>query len=375
MGVWRTAVEGVVTSPARPARILITGNMGYVGPSVIAQLRESHPDASLIGLDAGYFAHCLTGCAALPERHLDYQYFGDVRSIPPSFLNDVDTIVHLAAISNDPIGNAYDEVTLEINHEATVRLAREAKAAGARSFVFAGSCSIYGVSSDSVATEESPARPLSRYAESKWRAEQGLEELAGDCFTVTSLRFGTACGMSDRLRLDVVLNDFVASAIATGTIAILSDGTPWRPLIHVADMARAIDWAIVRDPGESGDFLAVNAGSDEWNYRVRDLAEEVARAIPGVEVSLAGSGEPDRRSYRVSFERFAALAPDHGPAVDVQTAIDGLREGLERIRFADREFRSSRFIRLFVLQGLREQGLIDDRLQWTTHVDSYAGTR
>jgi nucleoside-diphosphate-sugar epimerase len=181
--------------------------------------------------------------------------------------------------------------------------------------------------------------------------------------------------MSDRLRLDVVLNDFVASAIATGTIAILSDGTPWRPLIHVADMARAIDWAIVRDPGESGDFLAVNAGSDEWNYRVRDLAEEVARAIPGVEVSLAGSGEPDRRSYRVSFERFAALAPDHGPAVDVQTAIDGLREGLERIRFADREFRSSRFIRLFVLQGLREQGLIDDRLQWTTHVDSYAGTR
>jgi nucleoside-diphosphate-sugar epimerase len=365
----------VVTGAARPAKILVTGNMGYVGPSVVGRLHQSHPDASLIGLDAGYFAHCLTGCSAMPERSLDYQYFGDVRSTPPSLLDGVDAVVHLAAISNDPIGNAYDEVTLEINHEATVRLAREAKAAGARSFVFAGSCSIYGVSSDAVATEDSPARPLSRYAESKWLAERGLQELADETFTVTSLRFGTACGMSDRLRLDVVLNDFVASAIATGTIAILSDGTPWRPLIHVADMARAVDWATVRDSSDGGDFLAVNAGSDEWNYRVRDLADEVARAIPGVEVSLAGSGEPDRRSYRVSFERYAALAPDHQPEVDVRTAIEGLREGLERIGFADAEFRSSPFIRLFALQGLREQGLVNDRLQWTTHVDAYAGRR
>ena len=135
-----------MTPPVRPARILITGNMGYVGPSVVARLRESYPDASLIGLDAGYFAHCLTGCSAIPERQLDYQHFGDVRAVSPSFLDDADAVVHLAAISNDPIGNAYDEVTLEINYEATVRLAREAKAAGVRSFVFAGSCSIYGVS-------------------------------------------------------------------------------------------------------------------------------------------------------------------------------------------------------------------------------------
>lgn len=375
MGIGQAGVEGVVTGPSQPAKILVTGNMGYVGPSVVARLRESYPEAELVGFDAGYFAHCLTGCSAVPERHLDRQHFGDVRSVPRSLLQSVDVVVHLAAISNDPIGNAYDDVTLEVNHLATARLAREAKAAGARSFVFAGSCSIYGVSSDAVATEESPARPLSRYAESKWLAERALEELADETFTVTSLRFGTACGMSDRLRLDVVLNDFVASAIATGTITILSDGSPWRPLIHVADMARAIDWAIVRDPGERGGFLAVNAGSDEWNYRVRHLAEEVARAIPGVEVSLAGSGEPDARSYRVSFERFAALAPDHKPDVDVQTAIEGLRDGLEAIRFDDPEFRSSALIRLFVLNGLRERGLVDDRLQWTTHVGTYAGTR
>jgi nucleoside-diphosphate-sugar epimerase len=300
----------------------------------------------------------------LPERSLDCQYFGDVRSIPPSVLDGADAVVHLAAISNDPIGSAYDEVTLEINHEATVRLAREAKAAGARSFVFAGSCSIYGVSSDTVATEDSPAQPLSRYAESKWLSERGLEELADETFTVTSLRFGTACGMSDRLRLDVVLNDFVASAVATKTIAILSDGTPWRPLIHVADMARAVDWAIVREPGEGDHFLAINAGSDDWNFRIRDLADEVARAIPGVEVSVAGAGGSDRRSYRVSFARYRALAPDHQPKVGIRMAIDGLKEGLERMGFADPDFRSSPLIRLYTLQLLRERGFVNDRLEW-----------
>ena len=357
-----------------PAKILVTGNMGYVGPAVVGRLRESYPDAFLAGLDAGYFAHCLTGCSAVPERDLDCQYFGDVRAIPPWLLEGTDAVVHLAAISNDPIGNAYDDITLEINHEATIRLASEARAAGARAFVFAGSCSIYGVSSDAVATEDSPARRLSRYAESKWLAEQGLRELANDAFNVTSLRFGTACGMSDRLRLDVVLNDFVASAIATGTITILSDGTPWRPLIHVSDMARAMDWAIARG-AEGGAFLAVNAGSDEWNYRVRELADEVARVIPGVDVSVAGTGEPDRRSYRVSFERFRALAPDHQPEVDIRAAIQGLKSGLERIQFANPEFRSSPFVRLFVLEELRERELLNDRLEWTTDVDAYAGAR
>jgi nucleoside-diphosphate-sugar epimerase len=364
----------VVSAATWPATILVTGNMGYVGPAVVGRLRESYPDAFLAGLDAGYFAHCLTGCPAIPERDLDCQYFGDVRAVPPSLLEGTDAVVHLAAISNDPIGNAYDDITLEINHEATVRLAREARAAGARAFVFAGSCSIYGVSSDAVATEDSPARPLSRYAESKWLAEQGLRELANDTFNVTSLRFGTACGMSDRLRLDVVLNDFVASAIATGTITILSDGTPWRPLIHVSDMARAMDWAIARGH-EGGSFLAVNAGSDEWNYRVRELADEVARAIPGVDVSVAGTGEPDRRSYRVSFERYRSLAPDHQPEVDIRAAIQGLKEGLERTEFANPEFRSSPFVRLFVLEELRERELLNDRLEWTTDVDAYAGAR
>jgi nucleoside-diphosphate-sugar epimerase len=232
--------------------------------------------------------------------------------------------------------------------------------------VFASSCSIYGISEDEVATEDSPARPLTPYARSKWLAEQDLAELADDGFAVTSLRFGTACGMSDRLRLDLVLNDFVASAVASGTITILSDGTPWRPLIHVSDMARAIEWAVTRHPDQGGAFLAVNAGSDEWNYRVRDLAEEVARAIPGVDVSIAERSGPDRRSYRVSFARFQGLAPEHQPQIDLRVAVDDLKDGLRGMGFDDPDFRSSRLMRLVVLEQLRERGLVDERLAWGT---------
>jgi nucleoside-diphosphate-sugar epimerase len=363
------------TAAARLDKILVTGNMGYIGPAVVRRLREAYPDATLVGLDAGYFAHCLTACSAAPELALDYQHYGDVRRVPAAVLEDAGSVVHLAAVSNDPIGNAYDEVTLAVNHEATVRLAGEAKAAGARSFVLASSCSIYGVSEDEVATEESPARPLTPYARSKWLAEQELEPLADNGFAVTSLRFGTACGMSDRLRLDLVLNDFVAAAVASQEITILSDGTPWRPLIHVSDMARAIEWAVSRDPSEGGPFLAVNTGADEWNYRIRDLAEEVARVIPGVAVSLAATSGPDKRSYRVSFERYKALAPEHQPEVDLRAAVEGLKDGLETMGFGDREFRSSPLVRLVVLQDLRERGRLTDQLEWTSRVDAYAAGR
>jgi nucleoside-diphosphate-sugar epimerase len=347
----------------RPRTILVTGNMGYIGPAVVGHIRESAPDATLIGLDTGYFAHCLTGPSPMPERALDRQYFGDVRRTAPSLLEGVDAVVHLAAISNDPIGNAYDGVTLSVNHEATIRVARAAKAAGASSFVFASSCSIYGVSGDTVATEDAPARPLTPYARSKWLAEKDLVELADERFAVTSLRFATACGMSERLRLDLVLNDFVASAIATGRITILSDGTPWRPLIHVRDMARAIEWAAGRG-GDGGTFVAVNTGSDEWNYQIRDLAEHVSDAVSGVEVSLASTAAPDPRSYRVSFERYRDLAPDHQPQVDLRATVGELAEGLTGMGFADPEFRSSHLVRLVVLQDLRERGLLNAQLEW-----------
>jgi len=346
-------------------KILVTGNMGYVGPAVVAELRASRPDATLVGLDTGYFATCLTGTEVVPERLLDAQYFGDVRHLPDGVLSDVDAVVHLAAISNDPIGKAFEEVTYAVNHRATVELARRAKAAGARAFVFASSCSIYGFAEDGTRTESSPVNPLTAYSRSKIQSEHGLEPLADGDFLVTSLRFATACGMSDRVRLDLVLNDFVASAVATGKILILSDGTPWRPLIHVRDMARAIDWAIERDLDKGGPFLAVNTGSDRWNYQVRELAEAVARIVPGVKVEIAADAQPDSRSYKVSFELYEELAPDHQPEIGLDDAVRDLRDGLERMGFHDPDFRKSHLVRLVVLDRLVRGGLVTGELAWT----------
>lgn len=342
--------------------ILITGNMGYVGPVVVRHLRSVFPDATLTGVDTGFFAHCLTTSEPLPERRLDVQRFLDVRRIGPEDLQGVDAVIHLAAISNDPMGKAYESVTDDINHQVSVRLARMAREAGAQRFVFASSCSVYGYAEGVPRDENSELNPLTAYARSKIDTERGLQALESDDFVITCLRFPTACGMSDRLRLDLVLNDFVASAVATGTIEILSDGTPWRPLIDVRDMARAMEWALVR----SGDpaFLSINVGRNEWNYQVKDLAAAVKEQMPDVVVDINQNAQPDRRSYQVDFSRYAELAPDHLPQVDLAHSIEGLRSGLAAMGFRDRCFRDSQFVRLKVLSGHKELGLLTDQLVW-----------
>src|SRR5262249_21258109 len=187
---------------------------------------------------------------------------------------------------------------------------------------------------------------------------------ADEKFKATCLRFATACGMSDRLRLDLVLNDFVAGAVTSKKISILSDGTPWRPLIHIKDMARAIDWALQRELTAGGPFLTVNVGDDRWNYQVRELAEAVAEVIRGVEVSINQNAQPDRRSYKVSFARFKRLAPGYTPEVDLITAVRELRDGLSAIGFKDENFRHSSFVRLNVLTRLKQMGLLTHDLEW-----------
>jgi nucleoside-diphosphate-sugar epimerase len=344
-------------------KILITGNAGYIGPSLLQQLRRSYPNATLIGLDTGYFAHCLTNADILPECRADVQYFADVRTIDPAMLQGIDAIVHLAAISNDPMGKTFEDVTYDINFHASVQLAKHAKAAGVRSFVFASSCSVYGVADDAPRKETSPLNPLTAYAKSKIRTETELEKLADEDFIVTCLRFATACGMSERLRLDLVVNDFVACAVSSKKITILSDGTPWRPLIHIRDMARAFDWAISRDVS-SDEFLAVNVGSDEWNYQVKELAEAVAEVVPGVSISINTDAPQDSRSYRVDFEKYRKLAPAYQPQVDLLTTIRELQEGLESMGFDDPDFRGSNYMRLQVLKGLREKSLLNEKLEW-----------
>lgn len=346
-------------------KILITGNMGYIGPCVVRQLRQSYPQATLVGLDAGFFANCLTNSDVFPECRVDLQYFADVRRLPGDVLDGVDAVVHLAAVSNDPMGKAFEGVTLDVNYRASINLAKKAKEAGVRSYVFASSCSMYGAAEDSARTEESPLNPLTAYARSKVFTERDLAQVAGDGFKVTSLRFATACGMSDRLRLDLVLNDFVAGAIASKRITILSDGTPWRPLINTRDMARAIEWGIERDVENGGQFLAVNVGANEWNYQVKDLAEAVAQIIPGIDISVNKDAQPDKRSYRVNFDLFKSVAPNHQPQCDLLTTIAQLRDGLAAMNFADEDFRTSRFIRLNVLRNMQENGLLTENLEWT----------
>jgi len=345
-------------------KILVTGNMGYIGPCVLDRLRASYPDATMIGLDVGFFAHCLTGADMLPETRIDLQYYTDMRKISSEMLKDVYGIVHLAGVSNDPMGNEFEQVTTDINHLASINLAKMAKEAGVKKYVFASSCSVYGFAEGGARKESDELNPLTAYARSKINTEKDIEELASDDFVITCLRFATACGMSERLRLDLVLNDFVAGAVVSNEITILSDGTPWRPLIHIEDMARAIDWGISREAENGGAFLALNAGSDEWNYQVKDLAEAVAEVMPGVNISINKDAQPDKRSYQVDFALYKKLAPDYQPQVDLIGAITGLKNGLEAMKFNNPDFRNSTYMRLKVLNGLREKGLINDKLEW-----------
>lgn len=345
-------------------KILITGNMGYVGPGVVERLRAAYPEATLVGYDMAYFASCLTNAPVLPESQLDVQLYGDVRTMPVEVLKDTDAVVHLAAISNDPMGTKFEDITMDVNYKSSVRIAELAKAAGVKKYVFASSCSMYGAASEQAKTEDSELNPLTAYARSKVATEKELQPLAGDGFTVTCLRFATACGMSDRLRLDLVLNDFVAGAVATGKINILSDGSPWRPLIHVKDMARAIEWAVTRQPENGGDFLAVNTGSNEWNYQVHELAKAVGAVISGTEVTVNKDAAPDKRSYRVNFDLYKELAPNHLPQYTLKQAIEELREGLVAMEFKDGDFRNSLLMRLKVLTSLQEADKINEQLQW-----------
>ncbi len=345
-------------------KVLITGSMGYVGSVLGRYLRTAYPDAELIGYDQSYFGHCLTNASMLPEIVLNRQVFGDVRELPAALLDGVDAVVHLAAVSNDPMGNKFEAVTNDINAEASVRIARMAAKAGARNLVFASSCSMYGYAEGGPRKETDATNPLTAYARSKIGTEEALKRTDLGNMAVTCLRFATACGMSDRLRLDLVLNDFVACAVSAGEITVLSDGSPWRPLIDVEDMARAISWAIERPASNGGKLLSVNAGSDEWNYQVRDLAAAVAKAIPGTRVSINTDAPPDKRSYKVDFALFKSLAPKHVPQISLERSIERLRDGLVGMGFADKDFRNSQYMRLKTLERLMASGRLAQDLRW-----------
>jgi nucleoside-diphosphate-sugar epimerase len=239
-----------------------------------------------------------------------------------------------------------------------------AKKLGVKSFVFASSCSVYGAAGDGqIRDEESPLNPVTAYAHSKIEAERKLRPLADKEFKITCLRFSTACGFSPRLRLDLVLNDFVASAILNKEIKILSDGTPWRPLIHVKDMARAIEWAIIRG-NETASFIAVNVGHESWNYQIKDLAYAISKLIPGTRVSINTYAAPDKRSYKVSFKMLSQLAPNHMPKMTLENTIKELLDGINGYTYNGNRFTKSNTIRLEKLRELMKSGCLDQNLKW-----------
>ena len=340
-------------------RVLITGNLGYLGPVLAGHLRSTHPDWRIEGLDSFFFADCLPD--EISEATLERQHFADVRDIGPDLLDGIDAVVLLAAISNDPMGARFATVTDAINHRAVAHVANAAAQSGVRALVFASSCSVYGAAADRARTEDDVLDPRSEYACSKIAAEAALRARADTTMRVTCLRFATACGWAPRLRLDLVLNDLVAHALLTGEINVLSDGTPWRPLIDVADMARAIDWAIGRD----GDpFCLCNTGSNDRNWQVRTLADAVAAAVPGARVRINADAPTDPRSYRVDFSRFAALAPDHQPRMSLSDSIAALSQGITALGLTADDLRAPSTIRLKMLDHHIATGRLTADLRW-----------
>jgi len=345
-------------------KVLITGNMGYIGPVLNRVLVNSFADIEIVGLDTGFFGHSLTGSDFLPEHGVALQYFGDVRDIKPSMLAGIDAIVHLAGVSNDPIGDEFESVTTDVNRNASVRLVEMSVAAGVKNFVFASSCSMYGEAGNKARKETDETNPITAYARSKIGTEEDVKNINLGNMIFTSLRFATACGWSTRLRLDLVLNDFVACAVTSGEITVLSDGTPWRPLIDVEDMSRAIAWGVTRSRECGGQFLAINAGSNNSNYQVKDLANAVAKLVPNTKISINKNALPDKRSYSVDFALYESLAPDFQPIVTLDESIRRLHSGLKKMNFLDEGFRQSSYMRLNTLREHMRSGRIGKDLRW-----------
>jgi nucleoside-diphosphate-sugar epimerase len=357
----RTAMKKDLWQKPRQ-RILIVGNLGYIGPVLTNHLKSVEPNNKLIGLDTGYFSGCLIDPYNSVDQQLNEQIYADVRKIDSMDLPEADVVIYLAAISNDPMGIVYEKPTSEINHKAALNLAKFYKNRGVKSFVFASSCSVYGAGGDSAKKEDDSLNPLTAYARSKIDAEKELEALGSEDFIITCLRFATACGASPRLRLDLVLNDFVASALLKKEIEILSDGMPWRPLIDVEDMCKAIVWA--KDRHTDQNFLALNIGFESWNYRIKDLAVAVSKNLKGVEVRVNPNAAPDQRSYRVDFSLYKKLAPLNQNSKSLDTTIGELIDNIRSSAFRSEDFRKSHLIRLNTLKNLRDRGRIDASLYW-----------
>ena len=345
-------------------KIIVTGNLGYIGPELGKAIKNYYENTDLRGIDTGLFLQCITSKERIGDTFYDYQKFCDIRDISIDDLKNCDAVVSLAAVSNDPIGRDFENATREINFEANCRLANLCSKVGVGKFIFASSCSMYGAGGENAKIETDSTDPLTAYARSKIGVENELKNnLSNSSTKFIFLRFATACGASDRLRLDLVLNDFVASAIKYKKISILSDGTPWRPLIDVKDMANAILWAIDSKFNDSHP-LSVNVGSNEWNFNVLELAQSVASLIKGTKVNINVNAPRDKRSYKVDFSLYKKLAGEFYPSEGIEKSIERLAKMIYKMDLPDDGFRHTEYIRLNHVSNLLKANKINKELRW-----------
>jgi nucleoside-diphosphate-sugar epimerase len=341
-----------------PMRVLLTGHDGYIGHVLLPLLLDRGHQVT--GLDSFLYEDC--GFAS-EEPAPSAVVRKDVREVEPEDLRGLDAVLHLAGISNDPLGDLKPAATYAINHEASVRLARLAKEAGVPRYVFSSSCSNYGAAGDDFLDETAGFHPVTPYAESKVWVERDVAKLADDSFSPTFLRSATAFGVSPRLRGDLVVNNLVGYAFTTGDVLIKSDGMPWRPLVHIEDIARAFV-AVLEAPRELVHNEAFNVGMTSENYRVRDVAGMVAQTVPGSKVTYAGDASPDARNYRVDCEKIRSRLPAFQPLWTVRKGIEQVYETLCHHGTSAEEFLGPQFIRLKRIRELQASGALDEMLRW-----------